>query len=311
MEEQLKPIGPRAVRVLWAYIRAMRPLQWTKNLLVFVPLLFTVDLEWSPGDVASALDLFSQCGIAFVYFCLLSGGLYLFNDFLDVERDRAHPQKRSRPIAAGQISRAIAGALGIGLVAGLPFPAFALGTSFGLVVLGYAVTQFAYSLGLKRVVLLDVGIVSSGFVLRVLAGAAAIGVQASPWLFISSGLGALFIVLCKRRSELATAGDLAVEQRDSLRSYTVPFLDQLIGIVATSVLLSYAFYTFIADKLPEDHSMMLTIPIVVYGLFRYLYLVYTRNAGESPEKIIFTDAPILVSIVVWTLASAAILIVGR
>ena len=279
--------------------------------MVFLPLLFTVNLDWTLDQPEIAADLFARTGIAFLFFCLLSGGLYLFNDSIDVDRDRAHPIKRNRPIASGRISARTAGAVGLALVCCLTLSAFQLELALGWVVLSYAVLQFAYSTILKRVVLLDVGAVSAGFVLRVLAGAAAIGVQTSPWLYICSGLGALFIALSKRRSELERAGDSASDQREILRHYTVQMLDQLIGVVATSALISYSLYTFSADALPEDHSMMLTIPLVAYGLFRYIYLVHSQGAGESPERMFLTDLPLLASIVLWTSACAAILVIGR
>ncbi len=312
MSSKRQTLRARGVaRILWACVRAMRPHQWTKNLLVFLPLLFTVNEVWTPDDLASAWSLFIRVGCVFLAFCLLSGAAYLFNDYLDVDRDRAHPAKRSRPVASGLLPAPIAAGLGIALASGLMYPAFRFDAGFGWVALVYALSQFAYSLGLKRVPLLDVGIVTSGFVLRVLAGAVAIAAPVSPWLYICSGLGALFTALSKRRSELARAGDAAGDQRDALRAYTLPMLDQMIGIVATSALIGYALYTFSAPNLPQDRSMMLTIPFVVYGLFRYIYLMHTQDAGENPEKVIVTDMPTLASVILWMLASAIILTLGR
>ena len=171
--------------------------------------------------------------------------------------------------------------------------------------------MIAYSLVLKSVVLLDVFTIGSGFVLRVVAGATALDVPISPWLYLCTGLGALFIALTKRRSELASAGDSASKQRDILALYTVAFLDQLTAIVATSALVSYSLYTFTAPNLPDNHAMMLTIPFLTYGLFRYLYLVHIRNLGENPEDIVITDVPMIISIVLWLATGAAILVAFR
>jgi 4-hydroxybenzoate polyprenyltransferase len=171
--------------------------------------------------------------------------------------------------------------------------------------------MIAYSLFLKSIVLLDVFAIGSGFVLRVVAGATALQVPISPWLYLCTGLGALFIALSKRRSELASAGESASQQRDTLSMYTLSYLDQLTAIVATSALISYSLYTFTAPNLPDNHTMMLTIPFLTYGLFRYMYLVHTHNQGENPEEIIITDVPMIISIVLWLATGAAILIAFR
>ena len=300
-----------ASRRIRALVRAIRPRQWTKNLLVFLPLLFTINEAWSLDDFASALPLIARSAAAAALFCLLSAAMYLLNDSLDAENDRAHPVKRRRPIAAGLLPARFAGALGAALGVALIYPSFVLDAGFGWVALAYATSQTAYSLGLKRAPLLDVGIVTSGFALRILAGATAISAPISPWLYVCSGLGALFVALCKRRSELARAGDAADRQRPALAAYTLPMLDQMISVVAAAALIGYSIYTFTAQNLPGDRSMMLTIPFVVYGMFRYIYLVHARDAGETPERVILTDAPMLASIALWLLASGAILSFGR
>ena len=294
-----------------ALLRTMRPKQWTKNLLVFLPLFFTVNEAWDLEDVSRGAEFLGRSIATFVVFSVLSGAIYILNDLADVEKDQAHPRTRFRPIPSGRLPTKLAYGSAAILVVMPIGGAFVLETLFGAVALGYAVTMIAYSLGLKSVVLLDVFAIGSGFVLRVVAGAAALQVPISPWLYLCTGLGALFIALSKRRSELASAGDSASQQRDILAMYTVAFLDQLTAIVATSALVSYSLYTFTATNLPDNHAMMLTIPFLAYGLFRYLYLVHTRNLGENPEDIVITDVPMLISIVLWLATGATILVAFR
>ncbi|MDP6421661.1 MAG: decaprenyl-phosphate phosphoribosyltransferase, partial [SAR202 cluster bacterium] len=176
---------------------------------------------------------------------------------------------------------------------------------------GYVLTTLAYSFALKSVILVDVFAIAAGFVLRVVAGAAVLSVPISPWLYLCTGLAALYIALSKRRSELASAGDSAPDQRDILGRYTLGLLDQLSGVVATSAMISYSLYTFTAPNLPDNHAMMLTIPFVGYGLFRYMYLVHSRNLGENPEDIILTDYPMMASIVLWVATAAWVLVAFR
>ncbi|MDP6713868.1 MAG: decaprenyl-phosphate phosphoribosyltransferase [SAR202 cluster bacterium] len=294
-----------------ALVQTLRPKQWTKNLLVFLPLFFTVNEAWDLDDVSQGAEFIGRSVAAFLAFSVLSGAIYIFNDLADADRDRAHPRKKFRPIASGRLPKKLAFVSAVILGAVPLGGAFILEPRFGAVALGYAVTMIAYSLALKSVVLLDVFAVGSGFVLRVVAGAAALQVPISPWLYLCTGLGALFIALSKRRSELASAGESASQQRDILGKYTLAFLDQLTAIVATSALISYSLYTFTAPNLPDNHAMMFTIPFVTYGLFRYMYLVHTRNLGENPEDIVITDAPMIISIVLWLSVGAAILIAFR
>jgi 4-hydroxybenzoate polyprenyltransferase len=294
-----------------ALLKAMRPKQWTKNLLVFLPLFFTVNERWDLEDVSQGAEFMARSIAAFLVFSVLSGAIYILNDLADIERDRAHPRKRFRPIASGKLPTKLALIFAVVLVGVSLGGAFALEPLFGTVALGYAATMVAYSLFLKSIVLLDVFAIGSGFVLRVVAGATALQVPISPWLYLCTGLGALFIALSKRRSELASAGESASQQRDTLSTYTLSYLDQLTAIVATSALISYSLYTFTAPNLPDNHTMMLTIPFLTYGLFRYMYLVHTRNQGENPEEIIITDVPMIISIVLWLATGAAILIAFR
>ena len=289
----------------------MRPRQWTKNLFVFLPLLFSVNELWTPGDPVEAWGLFGRVGAALALFCAASGAAYLFNDARDADRDRANPVKRNRPIASGELAAPAAISLALAIAVSVSILAFMLDTRFGSVVAAYLALQLAYSLGLKNVAVLDAFIVAFGFVLRVEAGAAALEVPVSPWLYLCTGLGAMFIALAKRRSELARAGESAKDQRDALGSYQVPTLDQFMSVVGTSALVSYALYTFTAENMPENHAMMLTIPFLVYGLFRYIHLVHTGNAGETPEEIILSDWPMIAAVLLWLLVSLGVLLAFR
>jgi 4-hydroxybenzoate polyprenyltransferase len=288
-----------------------RPKQWTKNLLVYCALLFSIGEAWSLDDPGLALSLFGKTTLAFVLFSALAGAVYLVNDIFDIEKDRRHPKKRSRPLAAGRLPVPVAwtGAAGLAVV-GLSV-SFIMEPVFGLVALGYLVLMVAYSVALKYVVLLDVFSISGGFMLRAVAGAVVLQAPISPWLYACTGLGALLIALVKRRSELSQAGDEAVTQRGTLEWYSTPLLDQFVAIVAPSALLAYTLYTFTAPNLPENHAMMVTVPFVVYALFRYLYRVHVSNMGENPEDILISDAPLIVSIGLWLATAATVLAVFR
>ena len=290
---------------------ASRPRQWTKNLVIYLAFLFTANEAWSAVGQAATLGLLLKTTIAFMIFTALTSAIYLVNDIVDAEHDRLHPKKRLRPIASGRLTAQVAaGVAAILLTVGIGL-AFFLETLFGAVSLLYVASMIAYSLALKNIVLLDVFIISAGFVLRAVAGAVVINVPVSPWLYICTGLGALFLALSKRRAELAVAGDAAYAQRTSLGQYTVGLLDQLIVIVATSAVISYSLYTFTAQNLPQNHAMMITIPLVVFGLFRYLYLMHTRNLGEEPEEVIIKDAPLIAVVVMWLGSATAILTLFR
>ena len=291
-----------------AVLLAARPRQWTKNLLIYVPLFFTAGDVWGLSDTAGSLSLLVKATAAVVLFSLVSSGQYMVNDVLDADEDRRHARKRHRPVASGALSPAVALAVGVLLVAGGVGAAFVLEPAFGWVTAIYLATTAAYSFALKRVALLDVFVIGAGFVLRTVAGAAVLGVPVSPWLYTCAGLGALFIALSKRRSELANAGDRAHEQREALDLYSVPLLDQLIGVSATAALLTYVLYTFTAPNLPDDHSMMLTAPFAVYILFRYIYLVQRRGLGENPEDIFTSDLPIMGAVALWLLTALAVLL---
>jgi 4-hydroxybenzoate polyprenyltransferase len=273
--------------------------QWIKNGVVLAALVFDRRL-FEPEPIQHA-------ALAVVAFCMIASSMYLINDVRDVEGDRLHPKKRFRPIAAGEVTvRFALGLSGILMVGSLAL-AFALGWQFGLVISTYASLMVAYSNGLKRMVIIDVFAIAAGFVLRAAGGAVAIDVPISPWLYVCTMLAALLIGFGKRRHELALLGEHAAAHRANLDAYSLPLLDQFIAIVAASTVMAYALYTFDAAAVPDNQTMMLTLPFVIYGVFRYLYLIYRRQLGGSPESLMFVDRPLLASVVGWALSSAIIL----
>jgi 4-hydroxybenzoate polyprenyltransferase len=277
----------------------MRPLQWTKNGLVFAALLF--------DRKVFQFDSVIRCLGAALVFCAVSSAIYLINDVRDIEQDKHHPRKRFRPIASGAVSKAQAMRVAIGLFLSGIICALAIHPEFALVVAGYIVLMVGYSYGLKRLVIVDVFAIAAGFVLRAAGGALAIQVGASPWLFVCTALGALFIGFGKRRNELVTLEALAGQHRANLEEYSIPMLDQIIAIVSAAMLIAYSLYTFDATNVPDSHAMMLTIPFVAYGLFRYLYLVYRKGEGGSPEMLLVRDPGLLVCITGWIGTALAIL----
>ena len=284
-----------------AVIRSLRPKQWTKNLLVFAGLVFTYNLL-NPEMLIRVIQ-------AFVAFCALSSAGYLWNDLRDIQADRLHPIKRRRPIASGLVPPALAVAIGLVLgVAGLGL-ALTLGTSFALVASLYLLLTVTYSIWLKHLVLIDIFGISAGFVLRAVGGAVVIGVPVSPWLYVCTVLVSLFLALGKRRNELEMLESGAAGHRKNLEQYSLELVDQLILIVASVTIMAYSLYTFSAENLPRDHSMMLTIPLVVYGLFRYLYLVRVKGQGGAPEELLLTDPGMLGTAVCWVGLSVIVLYV--
>ena len=288
----------------WALLLALRPQQWVKNGLVFLPLVFAINV---PGlDPLPRLVL--ELGVVFLAFCATSGAIYLLNDLMDRELDRLHPIKRDRPIASGKLKVPVAlGAMLVLGAAGLAAMAI-LEPVLGGIGLLYLVINVAYSLGLKRVVLLDALSVASGYVIRATAGAVAIDVTPSPWLYVTTAAGALFIVLGRRYAEVRLAGDGPMDQRSVLRKYAGPFIGQLLVISATAAWLSYTLYTVEADNLPDNNTMLLTLPLVTFGLFRYLYLLNTSSRAEAPEYLVVRDLPLVLSILGWVGVSAIVLL---
>jgi 4-hydroxybenzoate polyprenyltransferase len=280
---------------LRALIEAMRPKQWAKNIFIFAPLVFDQKL-FHPTYLARTVA-------GFVLLCLISGAVYLMNDLVDAEKDRQHPRKRNRPIASGRLSPrlALAAAVLIPLV-GLPL-GFLLDPLFGGILLGYLALQVAYSFVLKNAVIIDALAVAAGFVLRVAAGIPLVEAERfSPWIYTCMGLLALFISFSKRRHELTLLGENANGHRESLGEYSVLLLDQFILIVTAATLVAYTLYTFSAPNLPPNHTMMLTVPFVLYAVFRYMYLVYVKGLGGEPEEIVLRDRPLQVGVLLWGLA---------
>jgi 4-hydroxybenzoate polyprenyltransferase len=284
-------------------IKTMRPKQWLKNGFIFAALIFDKQfLSLQPLLTTIAGFFLLSIGASAVYF---------INDLADLEQDRLHPKKRYRPMASGALPLSVGRVMAAILLIVALGAGFALNTAFGIVISIYLIMNFFYSFWLKHVPIIDVLVLASGFVLRVGAGVALITVERfSPWLYVCTSLLALFIGLGKRRSELVLLAEGANTHRRVFDHYTVPFLDQLIIIVSSTTIIAYSLYTFSAENLPNNHLMMLTIPFVIYGIFRYLYLVNIEDAGGAPEELVFSDWPLLITIFLWGVTSAGILYLG-
>lgn len=277
--EATAPVVPRR-SPLRAALKTGRPHEWIKNILVFAGLLFSGQFN-QPHEVLEAT-------LAFVSFCAISSAGYFVNDLIDVELDRKHPKKRFRPLAAGELSVGAAMAIAPLLAAGAVGLAFAtVNWQVGLMVVGYGVAQVAYSLGLKQVVIVDVMTLAGLFILRVAAGASAVDAQASEWLILCTGMLAAFLGFTKRRQEAVSELHQGTSTRPVLEHYSLPFLDQMVSLVTTGTVISYAIYTVNSPQIGS--RMMLTIPPVVYGIFRYLYLIYDRSDERSTAAIVAED----------------------
>jgi 4-hydroxybenzoate polyprenyltransferase len=286
--------------VLAAAVLSLRPRQWVKNFFVFAAVVFAQKL-FTP--------LIWPALAAFVIFCGLSGAVYLINDVLDAEKDRRHPVKRRRPIASGALPRLTAVFLGAALVAVSLAAAFALARPFGLVAAGYAALLIAYSFWLKYLVIVDVLTVAVGFVLRAVAGAKAVDVDISGWLIICTILIALFLALGKRRHEYLSLADEAPDHRPILAEYSEGFLDQMISVVTASTAMAYALYTMWPETVAKFHTRLLplTFPFVLYGIFRYLYLLYHLDLGGSPSDLLLNDRALLLNTLLWMASLIAII----
>ena len=275
--------------MLKAILKTMRPRQWTKNVFVLAALVFDRQLF--------TLDSVLRSVGGMLLFCLLSSSVYIINDIRDVEADRQHPTKRNRPIASGKLPVPVAIGTVVVLLAVTFTLAFLLSRQFFIIAALYFAINLAYSLGLKNVLLVDVLIIAAGFVLRVAAGVSLIEVERfSPWLYVVTTLGALYIGFGKRRAEVMLLEQNANQHRKVLDGYTLPFLDQMITIVSSTTVIAYSLYTFSAPNLPSNHAMMLTIPFVLYGIFRYLWLLQVKKEGGAPEEILLSDRPIQVAV---------------
>jgi 4-hydroxybenzoate polyprenyltransferase len=282
-----------------ALIKTMRVRQWTKNGFVFFALIFDKQLF--------LIEPFLRTLAGFFLFCLISSAVYLFNDIADIEADRQHPIKKHRPLASGELPLRLA--LGAGIVLSLIalLLGYLLARVFAVILAIYLILNVLYSLWLKHIPILDVLIISSGFVLRVAAGVALITVERfSPWLYMITILFSLYIGLGKRRAEMNLLAQGASAHRKVLDGYTIPLLDQYITIVSGMTIVAYSLYTFSAPNLPENHSMMLTIPFVVYGIFRYLQLIQTGHAAGAPDEVALKDRALQVTVLLWGLAVIAV-----
>ena len=289
---------PLAVELLLS----MRPKQWTKNLLLFAGVVF--------AHVAGNFTDDLKATAGFVIFCGLAGGQYVLNDVADLEADRLHPRKRLRPIASGRVPLRTATIFGIALLAGSLVASLGLGWWFVLNAAAYLALSVGYSYWLKHVVLVDVITIAVGFVLRATAGSAAVGVEVSPWLLVVSIFLALFLALAKRRQELVTLTD-ASAHRPSLEEYSERLLDQLLSMMGIATILAYSLYTIEAQTGVTSRWLKATIPFVIYGVFRYLYLIYEKGLGGSPEEILLTDRPLQINMVLWAGSIIGILYLPR
>ncbi|OVE75158.1 decaprenyl-phosphate phosphoribosyltransferase [bacterium E08(2017)] len=286
--------------------RTLRVNQWTKNGIVFAAFLFAF---WDSSSSAYK-DITALVTVlpAVALFCIASSGIYVLNDIRDIEADRNHPKKKFRPIAAGLISIPQAWIISCVLLAAGILGSMAINLPFAGVITAYIVLQLAYSLGLKHLALFDIFMIATGFVLRAIAGAVAIHVIISPWLLLCTFLLALFLATCKRRHEKIVLSDLGNNHRASLEKYDAHLLDQLIAILSGATVVAYAMYTLAPETVEkfETSALGFTIPFVMFGIFRYLDLVYRHEKGDRPEKILLTDLPIMVNMLLYLLVVVAI-----
>ena len=276
--------------------KAMRPKQWTKNAFVFAALIFDRKLF--------DLNSLERTLMTFGLFCLLASSVYLLNDIMDIEADRSHPVKKNRPIASGKLPISLAVIMAILLLAVALVGSFLLFIGTFFIFLIYFVLNLAYSKWLKHIAIIDVLVIAACFVLRVAAGVSVIQVERfSPWLYVVTTLFALYLGFGKRRAELSVLiPENTTSHRRVLAGYSIDFIDQLITIVSATTIIAYSLYTFSAPNLPENHTMMLTIPFVLYGIFRYLSLIQINKKGGEPEDLLLNDRPLQITIVLWGLA---------
>jgi 4-hydroxybenzoate polyprenyltransferase len=285
--------------MLKALFKTMRPRQWTKNAFVFFALVFDKQLFHVPALL--------RIIAGFALFCLISSVVYLLNDIADIEADRQHPIKKNRPLPSGKLPIGVAWAAAIILI-GITLPlAYFLAPGFAAVLATYLVMNLAYSKWLKHIPIVDVFIIAAGFVLRVEAGVTLIVVERfSPWLYVVTTLGSLYLGFGKRRAELTLLEKGAGSHRKVLEGYSIPLLDQYVTIVSAATILSYSLYTFSAPNLPPNHVMMLTIPFVAYIIFRYLYLIQMTQEAGAPDEVLLTDRPIQIALALTGLVIFAV-----
>ena len=287
-------------------LKTMRPKQWTKNVFVWAALIFDVKL-FEPGPFLRTLA-------TFILFCLISSAVYIINDLVDIEKDRRHPRKRNRPLASGSLSpRFAAIAAGIIVAATLP-AALAVDRAAGhqaplvtLILYGYLLLMIAYSFWLKNIVIVDVLTIAAGFVLRVAAGVVAVNaIRFSPWMYVCMVLLALFLALGKRRQEIVLLEGNSGDTRKILEEYNLRFLDEMLALVSSTTVMAYSLYTFSAPNLPPNHTMMLTIPFVLYALFRYLYLIHVKGETDPPDIVVLKDRPLQIDLLLFGLTVFAV-----
>lgn len=305
--DPLPPQDRSLVRLIMAIAKAMRPKQAMKNLFVFAALVFAGHLT----DPVKGPRNFALTVLAFVLFTLVAGSVYIINDILDVEQDRAHPDKCSRPIASGLLPAPLALSAALVIAATSLAASFFVDLSFGVVVAAYFFMQIAYCLYLKRVVLLDIFTIAAGFVLRTVAGAMIIHVHISQWLLLCTLQLALFLGFGKRRQELVKLGPDAVKHREILDEYSLPFLDQMINIVAGITIVCYSVYSIESDTAKLHPHLWITVPFVIYGVCRYLYLVYQRGWGGAPDEALRKDRMLQLSIVLWFVCVMILFLVDK
>ncbi len=282
-------------------IKSLRLKQWIKNLIIFAPLIFS-------ENVFDTILLLKGL-LAFILFCLVSGAAYILNDIKDLEEDRLHPLKSKRPLASGRLKKSLAMFTFFFLVIISLMGAFLINISFCIALGVYLVLQVSYSFWLKHVVILDVFLIAIGFLIRVIAGGLVIEVQLSPWLFICTILLALFLALSKRRHELILLNESAEIHRPILKEYNPHLLDQMIAVVTASTVISYCLYTISSETIEKfgTRNLIFTVPFVLYGIFRYLYLVHQKNEGGSPELLIIADKPLLIDVFLWIITAILII----
>ncbi len=287
------------MKLVLLFIKELRPKQWTKNLLVFAALIFTIP------DITVNMVYAAVAG--FILFSFVSGAVYILNDFVDLELDRQHPTKKNRPMASGDLPPVIAICAGSILLLASLVTSYYLSTWFGLILTIYFVLNVAYSFYLKNVVIIDVMVIATGFVLRAAGGAYVIDVPMTPWFIICTMLLALFLAISKRRHELTLVeqvGGAEGDYRKVLNSYSTRLLDEMNSIVTTATIISYALFTFTSG---HTLNLMWTIPLVIYGIFRYLYLIHIENKGGQPDEILLQDKPILITVLLYTVLLVVIL----
>jgi len=283
------------------YVRLLRPRQWLKNVFVFAGLIFSRHF-FIPESVEKSI-------IAFIVFSLLSSSGYIINDIIDYREDLQHPAKSKRPIAAGRIKRLPAGAIAIVLMFVSLAGSYSLGTNFFIVCCIYGLLMLVYSFGVKQIVILDVLFVAFGYVLRAIAGAVVIDVEISSWLLLCTLLIALFLAVAKRRTEIVLLGEDAAKHRKILSQYSLPLLNQMIAVVTAACIVAYCLYTLAPETVTKfgTKNLIFTIPFVIYGIFRYLYITYQKQETDIPERVLFSDLPLQLCLVSWVLACVLII----